>query len=192
MMPAHYALSDAAIVLVTLFAGHALWRNSKALPAFAMACFGIAASIGVVRFGGGLQHPLAALHAGASQYLGLAGAFAILAHYLFPPKGRNGLVIVGYILTVALVIFWFAQPFLGPLFLLALMVACAASIVRPSLSQPSWLVPVACAVMLANTLFIRRAAWLDEAVAWHAYHLIIALALAALAKGLMTNEQRVA
>jgi hypothetical protein len=46
--------------------------------------------------------------------------------------------------------------------------------------------------MLANTLFIRRAPWLDEAVAWHAYHLVIALALAALAKGLMFTEQRVA
>ncbi|RRQ52675.1 hypothetical protein [Sphingorhabdus wooponensis] len=191
MMPAHYALSDAAIVLVTLFAGHALWRNIKVLPAFAMACFGVAASIGVVRFGGGLQDALAALHSGASQYLGLAGAFAILAHYLFPPKGRNGIVIIAFILTVALAIFWFAPPFLGPLFLLALMLACAASIVRPSLSQPSWLVPVACAVMLANTLFIRRATWMDEAVSWHAYHLIIALALAALAKGLMTTEQRV-
>jgi hypothetical protein len=46
--------------------------------------------------------------------------------------------------------------------------------------------------MLANTLFIRRAPWLDEAVAWHAYHLVIALALAALAKGLLFTEQRVA
>lgn len=190
-MPAHYALSDAAIVLVTLFAGHALWRNIKVLPAFAMACFGVAACIGVVRFGGGLQDALAALHAGASQYLGLAGAFAILAHYLFLPKVRNGMAIIAFILTVALAIFWFAPPFLGPLFLLALMLACAASIVRPNVSQPLWLVPVACAVMLANTLFIRRAAWMDEAVSWHAYHLIIALALAALAKGLMTNEKPV-
>jgi hypothetical protein len=192
MMPAHYALSDAAIVLVTLFAGHALWRNIKALPAFAMACFGIAASIGVVRFGGGLQDALADLHAGASQYLGLAGAFAILAHYLFPPKGRNGIAIVAFILSVALAIFWFAAPLLGPLFLLALIIACVASIMRPNSTRPLWLVPVACAVMLANTLFIRRAAWLDEAVAWHAYHLIIALALAALAKGLISTEQKVA
>lgn len=190
-MPAHYALSDAAIVLVTLFAGQALWRNIKVLPAFAMACFGVAACIGVVRFGGGLQDALAALHSGASQYLGLAGAFAILAHYLFPPKGRNEAAIIAFILSVALAIFWFVPPFLGPLFLLALMLACAASIVRPGLSQPLWLVPIACAVMLANTLFIRRAAWMDEAVSWHAYHLIIALALAALAKGLMTAEQRV-
>jgi len=191
MMPAHFALSDAAIVLVTLFAGPALWRNIKALPAFAMACFGVAASIGVVRFGGGLQVALADLHAGASQFLGLAGALAVVTHYLFPPKGQNGIAIIAIISSVALAIFWFAKPLLGPLFLLALMIACVASIVRPGPTQPLWLVPVACAVMLANTLFIRRAAWLDEAVAWHAYHLIIALALAALAKGLMPVERSV-
>ncbi|WP_397592757.1 hypothetical protein [Sphingorhabdus sp.] len=190
MMPTHYALSDAAILLVTMFAGHALWRNIKALPAFAMACFGIAAGIGVVRFGGGLQDALADLHAGASQLLGLAGALAVVLHYLFPPKDRYGIGIIALILSAATAIFFFAQPLLGPLFVLALAIACVVSIVRSSLSQPKWLVPVACAVMLANTLFIRRAAWMDEAVSWHAYHLIIALALAALAKGLMPIEQR--
>jgi len=184
-MPAHYALSDAAILLVTIFAGNMLWRNGKALPAFAMACFGIAACIGVVRFGGGLQDALAALHAGASQYLGLAGALAVVSHYLFPSKDRKEIGIIAAILTAAFAIFWFAQPFLGPVFLLALTIACVASIVRPGASRPCWLVPIACAVMLANTLFIRRAPWLDEAVGWHIYHVVIALALAALAKGLM-------
>ena len=184
-MPAHYALSDAAIVLVTIFAGNILWRNDRILPAFAMACFGMAAFIGVVRFGGGLQEELAALHAGASQGLGLAGALAVVSHYLFPSEGRKETGIIAAILTAAFAIFWFAQPFLGPVFLLALAIACVASIVRPGASRPLWLGPVACAVMLANTLFIRRAPWLDEAVAWHAYHVVIALALAALAKGLI-------
>lgn len=184
-MPAHYALSDAAILLVTIFAGNMLWRNGKVLPAFAMACFGIAAGIGVVRFGGGLRDELAALHSGASQYLGLAGALAVVSHYLFPSKDRKERGIIAAILTAAFAIFWFAQPLLGPVFLLALTMACVASIVRPGASRPVWLVPIACAVMLANTLFIRRAPWLDEAVAWHVYHVVIALALAALAKGLM-------
>ena len=192
MMPTHYALSDAAIVLVTIFAGHALWRNGRVLPAFAMACFGIAAGVGAVRFGGGLQDALAALHSGASQLLGLAGALAVVAHYLFPPKDRNGTGIIAVILCLATAIFFVAHPLLGPLFLLALMGAFFAAIVRPGASQPIWLVPVACAVMLANTLFIRQAPWLDAAVAWHAYHLVIALALAALAKGVMTNKLRVA
>jgi hypothetical protein len=184
-MPAHYALSDAAIVLVTIFAGNMLWRNDRILPAFAMACFGVAAFIGVVRFGGGLQVELAALHAGASQGLGLAGALAVVSHYLFPAEDRKETGIIAAILIAAFAIFWFAQPFLGPVFLLALAIACVVSIVRPGASRPLWLVPIACAVMLANTLFIRRAPWLDEAVAWHAYHVVIALALAALAQGLM-------
>lgn len=191
-MSAHYALSEAAILLVTVFAGHALWQNGRHLPAFAMACFGVAAGIGVVRFGGDLQVALAALHAGASQYLGLAGALAVVTHYLFPPKGQNGIGKIAFILSIALAIFWFAHPLLGPLFLMALMIACVASIMRPRPTRPLWLVPAACVVMLANTLFIRRAAWLDEAVAWHVYHLIIAVALAALAKGLMATERRVA
>ena len=184
-MPAHYALSDAAIVLVTIFAGNILWRNDRILPAFAMACFGVAAFIGVVRFGGGLQEELAALHAGASQGLGLAGALAVVSHYLVPSEGRKETGIIAAILTAAFAIFWFAQPFLGPVFLLALMIVILASIARPVPSKLTWLVPLASAVMLANTVFIRRAAWLDEAVAWHVYHVVIAFALAALAKGLM-------
>ena len=188
-MPAHYALSDAAIVLVTIFTGNALWRNGRHLPAFAMACFGVAAFIGLVRCGGGLQDHLAALHAGASQLLGIAGAVAILSGYLFRPADRHMIWIIALILCAATAIFLLAQPLLGPVFLLALVIVFLASIVRPGPLGRTWLVPVGCALMLANTLFIRRAAWLDEAVAWHVYHLVVALALAALAKGLMSNER---
>jgi hypothetical protein len=189
MMPAHYALSDAAIVLVTIIAGNALWRHGRQFPAFAMACFGVAAFIGLVRFGGGLQDHLAALHAGASQLLGLAGAVAVLSGYLFRPADRHIIWIIALILCAATAIFLFAQPLLGPVFLLALVIVFLASIVRPGPLGRTWLVPVGCTLMLANTLFIRRAAWLDEAVAWHVYHLVVALALAALAKGLMSNER---
>ena len=191
MMPAHYALSDAAIVLVTIFAGNALWRSGRHLPAFAMACFGVAAFIGVVRFGAGLQDQLAALHAGASQLLGLAGAVAILSSYLFHPADRHIISIIALILCAASAIFLLAQPLLGPVFLLALVIMLFASIARPGPLGRSWLVPIGCALMLADTLFIRRAAWLDEAIAWHVYHVAIALALAALAKGLLSAERRV-
>jgi hypothetical protein len=191
MMPAHYALSDAAIVLVTIFAGNALWRNGRHLPAFAMACFGVAAFIGVVRFGAGLQDQLAALHAGASQLLGLAGAVAILSSYLFHPADRHIISITALILCAASAIFLLAQPLLGPVFLLALVIMLFASVARPGPLGRSWLIPAGCALMLADTLFIRRAAWVDEAVAWHVYHVVIALALAALAKGLLSAKRRV-
>jgi hypothetical protein len=132
-----------------------------------------------------LQDELAALHAGASQGLGLAGALAVVSHYLFPAEDRKETGIIAAILTAAFAIFWFVQSLLGPVFLLALAITFVVSIARPIPARPLWLVPIACAVMLTNTLFIRRAAWLDEAVAWHAYHVVIALALAALAQGLM-------
>ena len=188
-MPAHYALSDAAIVLVTIFAGNTLWRNGRHLPAFAMACFGVAAFIGAVRFGAGLQDQLAALHAGASQLLGLAGAVAILSSYLFRPADRHIISIIALILCAATAIFLFAQPLLGPVFLLALVIMLFASVARPGPVARSWLIPAGCALMRADTLFIRRAAWLAGAVSWHIYHVVIALALAALAKGLMSTER---
>jgi hypothetical protein len=153
-----------------------------------MACFGVAAFIGVVRFGAGLQDAFAALHGGASQLLGLAGAVAMLSGYLFRPADRHIISIIALILCTATAIFLFAQPLLGPIFLLALVIMLFASIARPGPLGRSWLIPAGCALMLADTLFIRRAAWLDEAVSWHMYHVLIALALAALAKGLVSTE----
>lgn len=190
-MPTHYALSDAAIVLVAIFAGNILWRNGRDLVAFAMACFGVAASIGVVRFLGGLQDELAALHSGASQLLGLAGALAILFTSLFRSSNRGGIQKIALILCVATATLLFARPLIGPFFILALTIVVLASLARPDPSKLFWLVPLGCTLMLANTLLIRRAAWLDEAVAWHIYHVVIAFALATIAKGMMQAERSV-
>jgi hypothetical protein len=142
-----------------------------------------------VRFGAGVQDQLAALHGGASQLLGLAGAVAILSGYLLRPADRHAIWIIPLILCAATAIFLLAQPLLGPVFLLALVIMLFASVARFGPLGRSWLIPAGCALMLADTLFIRRAAWLDEAVAWHVYHVVIALALAVLAKGLMSTER---
>ena len=189
MMPAHYALSDAFIVLVTIFAGNALRQNGQNLLAFAMACFGIAAAVGVVRFAGGLQDELASLHSGASQYLGLVGTLAVASACVFRGGGRGDALRLGIILSVAGAGYVFARPLLAPFFILALVIAFIAAIARPFSSQQKWLVPIGVVIMLANAIFIRRAAWLDEAVSWHLYHVLVALALAVLAKGMIVTER---
>lgn len=190
MMPAHYALSDAAIVLVACWAGIALWRSGQWLPVMVMACFGTAAAIGVVRLGGGLQDELAALHAGASLTLGLAGAVA-LAVVCLPRRVRlDHLILAAGILTFAGVVFVGAKWLLAPLFIVALLVALGGALWRRVRLGASWLVPLGLVILMVNVVAIRRAPWLDEATAWHAYHALIAVALAVVGLGLMSDQWR--
>lgn len=189
-MPAHYALSDAAIVLVACWAGIALWRSGQWLPVMVMACFGTAAAIGVVRLGGGLQDELAALHAGASLTLGLAGAVA-LAVVCLPRRVRlDHLILAAGILTFAGVVFVGAKWLLAPLFIVALLVALGGALWRRVRLGGSWLVPLGLVILMVNVVAIRRAPWLDEATAWHAYHVLIAVALAVVGLGLMSDQWR--
>ena len=190
-MPAHYALSDAAIVVVTVFGGTALLRNGQRLLAFAMACFGTAAAIGALRFGGGLQEELATLHSGSAQFLGFAGVLAVLSSCLFRAGGRDDVLRFVSILCVVGAIYLFVHPLLGPLLLLSVVITLAVSLYRPVSSRHFWLVPLGSAIMLANAVFIRRASWLDESMGWHAYHILIAFALALLAMGFLSAKRTV-
>ncbi len=189
-MPAHYALSDAAIVLVACWAGLALWRSGQRLPAMVMACFAVPAAIGVIRFGGGLQDELAGFHSGASLMLGLAGAVA-LAVVCFPRRVMlDHRLVAGGILVVAGAVFVTAKWLLAPLFIVALLVALGGALWGRVRLGASWLVPAGVLILMVNVVAIRRAPWLDEAAAWHAYHVLIAVALALVALGLMSDRRR--
>lgn len=189
MMPAHYALSDTVIVLVAIYAAVALSRDRLLLPAFAMACFGIPAAVGVVRFAAGLQAELAPLHAGASQLLGLAGAASLAATCLQRASSGRDMLLAAASLIVAGVVFLFANTLIAPLFILALALALCATLLRAARAGSGWQTPAGFALLLANALVIRRALWLSEEIAWHAYHLLIALALAILAMGMRRGER---
>lgn len=189
MMPAHYALSDAAIVLVAIWGAMALYRKRQFLPAFAIACFGLAAAIGVVRFGAHLQAELAVLHASASQLLGLAGGFALAGVCIQRAGSGRDKRFAAASLIVAAAVFFFANALIAPLFILALIVALCAVLWRNVRAGSNWLTVAGLALLLANALVIRGAPWLAPAAAWHAYHLLIALALGALAVSMRRAER---
>lgn len=188
-MPAHYALSDAVIVLVVSYAAVALSRERLLLPAFAMVCLGTPAAFGVVRFGAGLQRELLPLHAGASQLLGLAGAVALVMAGVQRIGVRTDMLLATASLIVAGVVFVLASNFIAPLFVLVLALALCVALLRVKRAGSGWSTSAGLAVLLVNALVIRRAPWLTEANAWHAYHLLIALALAMLAKGMRRGER---
>lgn len=189
-MPAHYALSDAAIVLVACWAGFALWRSGQWLPVLVMGCFGTAAAIGVIRLGGGLQDELAALHAGGSLTLGLAGAIALAVVCVQRIVNLDHRLLAGGILVCAAAVFILAKALLAPLFIVALVVALGAAVWGRLRRGASWLVPAGVVILLVNVVLIRRAPWLGEAMAWHAYHVLIAVALALVGFGLLADRQR--
>ena len=147
MMPAHYAITDAAIVVVAAWAAMALWRSNKPLPAFAMACFAIPAAIGAIRLGGGLQAELAALHMGSAQLLGLAGAFMLTATCLGRVIRMDVRIIAIASLLIAAAVFFLGQALLPAFFLVALavvlllvvMLAVLAVLVAPAHIQESLL-----------------------------------------------------
>ncbi len=190
-MPAHYALSDAAIVLVACWFGMSLWRNGQRLPVMVMACFAVPASIGVIRLGGGLQDELAGVHSGSSLMLGLAGAVVLAVVCLQRIVNRDHWLLAGGTLIGAAAVFHLAKSLIAPLFILALVVALGAALWGSVWRGASWLVPAGVVVLLVNVLLIRRAPWLGEAVAWHAYHVLIAVALAVAALGLLSDPDRV-
>lgn len=188
MMPSHFALSDALIVFVAGYAAVALSRERLLLPTFAMACFAIPAAVGVVRFGAGLQDELATLHAGTSQLLGLAGVFA-LASTIFRPFGSGrDLLLAASSLGAAGLAFAFSSALIAPLFVLALILALSAALLRAKRTGSGWLTVTGLSLLLVNALVIRRAPWLTEATAWHVYHLLIALALAIMAVDIRRRE----
>lgn len=190
MMPAHFGLSDAAIVLVSVWAVGALLRQGRLLAASAMASFGLAAAIGCVRFASGLQAELALLHGGGSKVLGLAAVLGLVADSLARTNGRPDLALAAASLAIAAVVFFLAPALIAPLFILALLIALGAGLQQTMRAKAGWLVPTGLGLLLGNTLVIRRAPWLSDTAAWHSYHLLIALALALVAAGLLRDQAR--
>ena len=178
--PAHYAVSEALVALVSAWTSAVLVRRGRSLAAAGAALFGVAAAIGTVRFSTGLVEPLAQVHRLASQTGGLVG-FLLL---LLALASAAGLSVRPWIaaLTVALLVGVAAGlPPTGPVIAVAALVAGAGLLAAaPGRPAERLAAPLAYGLMLPDVLIVRNAAWLDPAVRWHAYHAVIALWLALL------------
>ena len=140
-----------------------------------------------MRFGAGLQAELAALHASGSQVLGLAGLLA-LAVAGVGGSSRHANAVSLATLALAIGLFLLNPKLVGPISMLAVMAALTVGLWRAIRFGASWFGPAGLLLLLVDTVAIRRAPWLSEAAAWHAYHLLIALTLLALATGALRGQ----
>ena len=176
----HYALSEAVLVVVALWAAMRLFRGGYMLASVGVLLFGLAAAMGVWRFGTNSIDEWASVHRMLSLTGGVTGLALIVAEMLrvqfltFQSQHTLTGLIVG---SIALGLISFTQPGTAtPLFLVLLNIGIALAFMLPAASQNDRLMATAWfAVFLLNVLLVRRSPLLDAAVSWHLYHLLIAL-----------------
>lgn len=185
-MPVHYAASEAVLVLACLWSIRAFWRNGCRLASVGAALIGIAAALGTIRFGLNAHDQLETIHKLVSRAGGLIGAGLIasdLVRYFAPAGSRDmvgklAVLVVGLCIAVALTWPVVAVAVVMAFTLVPILVVLlgAAAPVAGRL-----LATAAASLMLINILLVQRSPVLGPDISWHAYHLLIAVWLVAIA-----------
>lgn len=176
----HYAISEAVIVLSAIWCTLRLSQSGHWFAGLGSAIFGLAAAIGVYRFGTGEIMELASFHKSLSQIGGSIAMALVSAQLLLTEPlvnrtavGRWGVwtaVIVGVVTA-------FAIPSLTtPLFIVWLSVAIIAAVLIPaSTITRRILLAVIVSIFLINLLLIRRSPQLGPDLSWHLFHILVAV-----------------
>jgi hypothetical protein len=174
-MPLHYAATDALVAFVGLWGAWRLGRTGQWAGAAGIALFGLAGAIGTIRIAGGLDEQLAALHRLASQTGGLMGLILILIQ-LWAGRGalpRAWRIALALSTAVALSLL---LPAAGALLFVSGLIAGAALLWRgDGPGQRHLPIALGFALMLPNVLLVRASPHLSADMAWHAYHLLVAI-----------------
>ena len=176
----HYAISEAFIVLAALWCAARLGSSGQWWGALGSAIFGMAAAIGVYRFGAGQIAELASLHKNFSQ-IGGSIAMALMSTQLLLEAPRVHRAAAGKWILVAAVlasaVTAFAVPALTtPLFISWLAIAIIAAAMIPAKSIARRVARAAIvAVFLINLLWIRQSPLLGPDLSWHLFHILVAL-----------------
>ncbi|MEP2987820.1 MAG: hypothetical protein ABJN65_04660 [Parasphingorhabdus sp.] len=176
----HYAISEAFIVLVAIWCMVRLSRSGYGLAALGSAIFGLAAAIGVYRFGTGEITELASFHKNFSQ-IGGSIAMALMSAQLLLAEPSVKRTAVGRSIVLAAIIIntvtAFAFPALTtPLFIIWLSAAIiAAALIPASTFVRRISLAAIVSIFLINLLLIRRSPLLDPDLSWHLFHILVAV-----------------
>lgn len=176
---AHYAVSEFLIVLAALWGANRLVANARTTAAFGLLLFGAAAAIGVVRFPLDLIEPWADMHRFAGTMGGLLAMMA-LAHQILrtqttrPAQNASRVHMALAALGLGLAL---AQPQLRVLLFLlwSLGFIYLAARHTPQRLAPAWAKAGVAGFMLLNVIVVRQSPYLDAAVSWHIFHVLVAV-----------------
>ncbi len=169
----HYFVTEALIVISALFFGLRLVQRQKYLAAMGIALFGLAAAIGVYRFGFGKISELADVHKMAGQIGGLAGMSLIASEFVREKQKR---LLVLFLAFVCLVIAYIKPGLSVPLFLLWSLLVIAGTFISVEGSKSrkiKW--TLGASLMLFAVIFVRRSPFLGPEMAWHAFHSLVTI-----------------
>lgn len=165
--PAHYALSEAGLALVTAWT---VWRlmPRERMAAWALVPFGLAALIGAVRLAAGITGPIIEIHQFVSRTGGLFG-LAILVAVLAGLHDWRALACGVAAAALALTIPAIAQPLF-----VALIIAGMALAGRRA-PENSALAAAGFSILLAAQLVSSGLRPAQPALAWHLFHVLVAV-----------------
>ncbi len=178
---AHYAISELLIVLAALWGANRLVAQDRATAAFGLLLFGAAAAIGVVRFPFGLIEPWADMHRFAGMMGGLLAMMALVHQIVrfetarLTPGAHMALAALGLGLALAM------PELRVPLFLLwslgFIWLAARHTPKRHTRKREAsaWIKAGVAGFMLFNVIVFRQSPYLDPAVSWHIFHVLVAV-----------------
>ena len=177
----HFALSELLIVVVGLWAARRLYGAQRSAAALALVLFSAAAALGVIRFGFDRDGTLIAAMADMHRFAGTMGGTAAMMALVYDMLHRRaqstawqGRYMLACAAALALAL---AFPKLSvPLFVwwsvgFIVLVALTAD----QLGRPAGMAMAMAGLMLFNVVVFRQASWLSVAMAWHIFHILVAV-----------------